>query len=243
MVHPCKKLPQFATCQTPSAGTTTRNTYKMTGGSGLHNTDSCYLEDGEGVKAEWPLLISAVFDVFSKDFENVNWKQIHRRFGKEYAQALGLFDLILTIPATSMACERGFSLMKPIKSDRRTLMSEKTLSNSLMIKLEGPTIQEFNPDRAIELWFNKWERRLGTSGTKENKQDVQEATDSLNVTDEADKEIEVGNVEAAENGNSEVVAQSPGYELVQQSNDSAYKSDYISDDEDPDEIFDKIAQY
>ena len=34
-----QRLPQFATCQTPSAGTTTRNTYKMTGGSGLHDTD------------------------------------------------------------------------------------------------------------------------------------------------------------------------------------------------------------
>ena len=203
----------------------------------------CYLEDGEGVKAEWPLLRSAVFDVFSKDFENVNWKQIHRRFGKEYAQALGLFDLILSMPATSMACERGFSHLKLIKSDRRTLMSEKTLSNSLMIKLEGPTIQEFNPDRAIELWFNKCERRPGTSGTKENKQDVQKATDSLNVTGEADKEMEVGNVEAAENDNPEVVAQGPVYKLVQQSNDSDYESDYISDDEDPDEIFDKIAQY
>ena len=130
-----QRLPQFATCQAPSAGTTTGNTYKMTGGSGLHNTDrkvlidlfcsnlstcfedtyrgiiqstsianlklwpereekldgfgdemiktlvdqfGCYLEDGEGVKAEWPLLRSAVFDIFSKDFENVNRKQIHR---------------------------------------------------------------------------------------------------------------------------------------------------------------------
>ena len=203
----------------------------------------CYLEDGEDVKPEWPLLRGAGFDIFSKDFENVNWKQIHRRFGKEYAQALGLFDLILTIPATSMACERDFSHMKLIKSDRRTLMSEKTLSISLMIKLEGPTIQEFNPDRAIELWFNKCERRPGTSGTKENKQDVQEATDSLNGTDEADKEKEVGNVEAGENDNPEAVSQGPVYKLVQQSNDSDYKSDYISDDEDPDEIFDKIAQY
>ena len=31
--------------------------------------------------------------------------------------------------------------MKLVKSDRRTLMTEKTLSNALMIKLEGPTIK------------------------------------------------------------------------------------------------------
>ena len=99
-----------------------------------------YLENcGDGTKAEWPLLRTAVFEVFSKDFENLNWRQVHRRFGKEYDQALSLFDLIQTIPATSTACERGFSHMKLVKSDR-TLISEKTLSNSLMIKLEGPTI-------------------------------------------------------------------------------------------------------
>ena len=51
---------------------------------------------------------------------------------------------------------------------------------------------------------------------------MQEATDSLNVTDEADKEIEIDNVEAAENDNPEVVAQGPVYKLVQQSNDSDY---------------------
>ena len=102
-----------------------------------------YLENcGDGAKAEWPLLRTAVFEVFSKDFENLNWKQVHIRFGKEYAQALSLFDLILNIPVTSIACERG---KKQVKSDRRTLISEKTLSNSLMIKLTGPTIQEFNP--------------------------------------------------------------------------------------------------
>ena len=77
--------------------------------------------------------------------------------------------------------------MKLVKSGRRTLISEKTLSNSLMIKLEGPTIQEFNPDTAIDLWFNKCQRR---PGSQENKQDVDEATAGLSIVDETDKEIE-----------------------------------------------------
>ena len=87
----------------------------------------CYLEgSGDGAKAEWPLLRSAVFEVFSKDFDNLNWKHVHRRFGSEYPKALSLFDIILTIPATSTVCERGFSHMKLVKCDRRTLMTEKT---------------------------------------------------------------------------------------------------------------------
>ena len=33
------------------------------------------------------------------------------------------------------------------------------------------------------------------------------------------------------------------YELVQQPNNSGHESDYISEDEDANEIFDKIARY
>ena len=52
------------------------------------------------------------------------------------------------------------------------LMSEKILSNSLMIKIKGPTLQEFNPDAAIHLWFNKCQRRPGITGSWGNKVDV-----------------------------------------------------------------------
>ena len=56
-----------------------------------------------------------------------------------------------------------------VKSDRHTLMKEATLSDSLMIKLEGPNIKEFIPDAAINFWFNKCPRRPGTGGSQENK--------------------------------------------------------------------------
>ena len=45
--------------------------------------------------------------------------------------------------------------MKLIKSDCRSLMKEAQLSNSLMIKLEGPGIKDFDPDKAIDIWFQK----------------------------------------------------------------------------------------
>ena len=106
---------------------------------------------------------------FSKKFERLAWQQVNTRFGKEYNNVLSLFDLILTIPGTSTACERGFSHMKVITSDKQTLMKEATLSNSMKIKLEGPSIKQFNPDVAIYLWFNRCSRRPATEGSQENK--------------------------------------------------------------------------
>ena len=58
--------------------------------------------------------------------------------------------------------------MKLIKSDKQTWMKEETLSTSLMIKLEGPSIKDFEPDAAIDLWYNKCHRRPGTTASQEN---------------------------------------------------------------------------
>ena len=74
-----------------------------------------------------------------------------------YASLLSLFDLILSIPATSVAYETGFTHKKLVKSDRRTHMTESTLSDCLIIKLEGTSIKGFNPDPAISVWFQKIE--------------------------------------------------------------------------------------
>ena len=49
-------------------------------------------------------------------------------------------------------------------------MKEDMLSNCLMIKFEGQSIQEFDPQPAISLQFNlKPHRRPGTGGSQQNK--------------------------------------------------------------------------
>ena len=58
------------------------------------------------VEAEWPLLRNAIFEAFGNNMETLTWQKVNRRFGKEYPHALSLFDLILSIPATSAACEQ-----------------------------------------------------------------------------------------------------------------------------------------
>ena len=106
---------------------------------------------------------------FCNKFDTLTWEQVNRRFADEYPNALSLFDLVLTIPATSTDCERGFTHMKLVKSDRRSLMTEDTLTNCLTIKLEGPPLEQFDPVPAIDHWFNLVPRRPRTSGSAENK--------------------------------------------------------------------------
>ena len=88
---------------------------------------------------------------------------------------LNFFDLILTIPATSAACEWGFTHMKLVKSQQRSSLKEDIVSDCLMIKLEGDSIKDFNPDASIQYWFDVV-RRPGGSQTMEN---IKHAKESL----------------------------------------------------------------
>ena len=83
-----------------------------------------YLDDKDDqIKAEWPMLKTAVLEAFLVS-SDTTWLQVNRRFRNEYPHVLNFFDLILTIPATSAACERGFTHMKLVKSQQRSSLKE-----------------------------------------------------------------------------------------------------------------------
>ena len=129
--------------------------------------------------------------------------------------------------------------MKLVKFERQTLMTERTLSNSLMIKLECPGIKEFNPNAATDLWFNKYTR---WKGSKDNKLDLESTTadlvaiekESIEVSGEAEEDLH----EIIEDEGDDVA---PVYEFVQEPTDSDNESDYNIKDED--KVFAMIAPY
>ena len=70
--------------------------------------------------AEWQgvktLLYSSVN--WEDKLKKQTWKDLNRSHGDQYPNLLSLIDLVLTIPASTAECERGFSAMKRVKSDR-----------------------------------------------------------------------------------------------------------------------------
>ena len=71
---------------------------------------------------------------------------------------LALLRIILVIPVQAATLERGFSLMKRTKSDWRNKLSPKTLSELMMIKLNGPDMDTFDPEPAIMKWWQEGPR-------------------------------------------------------------------------------------
>ena len=78
---------------------------------------------------------------------------------------LGLLRIVLIIPVQTATLERNFSLMKRAKTDWRNQLSPQTLTQLMMIKLDGPEMEKFNPEPAIKRWWREGprSRRLGSS--------------------------------------------------------------------------------
>ncbi|XP_033757193.1 protein Ycf2-like [Pecten maximus] len=64
-----------------------------------------------------------------------------------------VIELLHCLPPTSVSCETTFSQMKLIKTSRRISMSNETLNNLLLVKLQSPCIPEFNPKDSIDDWL------------------------------------------------------------------------------------------
>ncbi len=63
-----------------------------------------------------------------------------------------LIDLVLSMPPTTVFNERGFNQLKMCKHEKRQLLSQKRTNSCMQVRINGPTVEEFNPDVAISKW-------------------------------------------------------------------------------------------
>ncbi|KAJ8883584.1 hypothetical protein PR048_015428 [Dryococelus australis] len=82
-----------------------------------------------------------------------------RKNKAEYANILGLVDLLLSLPAYTADCERGFSLMKSTKSDWRNRLGDNVLSSLMRIQMKSPSVCDYDPDDAIKFWLHSSQRK------------------------------------------------------------------------------------
>lgn len=70
----------------------------------------------------------------------------------KYPNILTLVDLVLTLPASSAEAERGFSQMQRTKFQTRDRIKADDMTDLLIIQLNSPNINNFDPRKAIRLW-------------------------------------------------------------------------------------------
>ena len=98
----------------------------------------------------------------------MTWATVNEVFRIKYPNILDIMDLLLSLPAGSSECERGFSQMKNTKTQYRNRLSSNSLTLLMTIQLHSASIDDFNPDAAIHQW-NKNSHRRPNFMVKRNK--------------------------------------------------------------------------
>lgn len=103
------------------------------------------------------------------------------------ANILALVRISLVIPVQTATLERGFSLMKRVKTDWRNRLKPHTLSQLMMITLNGPDLENLDAQPAISRWWRAGPRSRRTSSEPYGPRPQPESeTDSSDSEDDID---------------------------------------------------------
>jgi hypothetical protein len=79
---------------------------------------------------------------------------------KTYPHMMKLWQVVLTIPASTVDCERGFSKQNIIKDIRKSRLGLDTLDALMRISLNGPELSDVDWNVVYGLWRDTKSRRL-----------------------------------------------------------------------------------
>ena len=84
---------------------------------------------------------------------------------EECKNVLHIFEILLVTPFTNVKVERVFSNLNKIKTDWWNRLRQKRSNNLMILSEEGPSVEDFNPDHAINAWHSKkmWQVGCETS--------------------------------------------------------------------------------
>ena len=90
----------------------------------------------------------------STDYQAVGWRLFHAPNASEWSNILLLAQLTLSLPVSNWKLERIFSTLKVIKVDKRASLSNSTLDDLPVLNTDKMSLQEFNPDPNLDLWWD-----------------------------------------------------------------------------------------
>ena len=114
----------------------------------------------EEILVEWRALKRKLpsLDLDWEHPENLSWENVISLVSADdFFNFISLIDFLGTFISSAEA-ERGFSLLKVIKTDKRSQLQQRPLQDQLLAKLEGPAIANFDPVPTIESWSRSGKR-------------------------------------------------------------------------------------
>jgi hypothetical protein len=159
--------------------------------------------DLNNILHEWIILKAYMFPIISNNQNEYYlkiWEIVFSKSSlvKECRNILDIFELFLICPFTNAKVERMFSCMNRVKNDWRSCLRQDRLESLLRISEEGPEIDKFEPDTAMDEWYNDKVRRLSANfhrypekrKRKLGKTDIDLATVTISDLEESESEEE-----------------------------------------------------
>lgn len=87
---------------------------------------------------------------YNKTKETLVWQDVGL---DDFPHMCTIINLLLSLPPTSVSCETSFSQMKLIKTSRRSRLQSSTLNSLMTVKLLSESIENFNPEEAVDKWL------------------------------------------------------------------------------------------
>lgn len=107
--------------------------------------------------AEWGRVKKVVLMHYKDNKSSTSWQMLwamlYRNRREDFPNFFHLIEVLQLIPLATAKVERAFSLMGRVKTDWRMNLSISTLSDLMLIFLEGPDEKEFCVQPAVRSWF------------------------------------------------------------------------------------------
>ena len=112
------------------------------------------LVDGQELKEEWVMFRQVMFQNFKDSSLQGMAKKLFssNEMQDQFPQMLKLLTIALTIPVSSVDCERGFSKQNLIKTKIRAKLKTENVSTLMKISVDTPEMETFDFHRAFVEW-------------------------------------------------------------------------------------------
>ena len=114
--------------------------------------------DIEAAKSEWQVLKHAIPNFLTLDMEGLFSSFLHDS-RKTFPNLSNLVAIGLSVPVTSVECERGVSAYNQIKDSHRSRLDTAIVNELMHLFLADATLHTFNMEKAFSQWVEKKQRR------------------------------------------------------------------------------------
>lgn len=124
------------------------------------------------------------------EYHSVWWRLFHAPNCAEWANVLVLAELLFSLPASNGKLERVFSILGTIKVDKRSLLTNESLDDLLLLNCDKIPLVRFDPNPSIDLWWSAKARRPSQKARKQYKPRCSEQPSTSQTTDPEQIDIE-----------------------------------------------------